>query len=311
MARDKPTVEGLGFPPGLSLIQEQLQRLRDEGFKLASRLRDEASGALADGQRAVGSLVDQVTQLGDDFQQRVQSAGREVEQQIERLLSRVEAETSRRTDAVLVHFSQTLRREQDRLRDRLRTAEARLAELTTPEGYDAIEELRSGATWARTALEQLMATVRQTSDKIEEVQDRIQQLERRFAEAAKETARDLIDGDDFRHKLGRLEQWVSDIAREAGGKRGEQSALRERLARLETRFVNATKEDAAKATAGATMKERQARIEARVGDLTKELLARSIDLSTIRERLSNLEALIAEIKRPGEPAFPDVAANNR
>ena len=241
------------------------------------------------------------------LQRRIQATGREVEQRVEGLLSGVESEVSRRTDSLLHGWSQTLRREQDRLRDRFRVLESRIGEIAKQGSSEALEELRAGLTWARSSIEQLVVGARQIANNVDDAQRRMQQLERRMAEVARESARDIIDGDEFRHKLNRLEQWVSDIARDVGSRNGEQGALRERLTRLEGRFVTATKEEAARAASGATLKDRQARTEARVADLTKELLARSIDSSTIKERLAHAESLLVALNRTGKPGIQEEA----
>ena len=211
-------------------------------------------------------------------------------------------------------LTQSLRREVDRLRDRLRGVETKVADLAQHTGHDALEEFRGALAWARSSIEQLLATNRQTADTIEDVQLRIVQIERRIGEVARESAREVIDADEVQHKLSRLEHWVSDVARDVGSKQGELTAFRERLTRLETRFVNSTKEEAARAATGATLKERQARIEARVGDLTKELLARSIDLSNFKERVAHLEAQLAGALQSEEVTIdgpPQAAVGNR
>jgi uncharacterized phage infection (PIP) family protein YhgE len=300
MARADSKADARRLPFGISGLQDQLERIQEGTVNLASRLRDDATGAFSNGQRMVGDLIDQATQLTDDLQHWVQSTGRDAEQGIERVLVGLEAQLSRRTDGLIQRLTQTLRREQDRVRERLRAMETRVTDLAEQNSGEILDDLRAGVNWTRSSIEQLMAKARRSGDAIEEIQHRLEQTERRLGEIAKESAREVIDGDEFRHKLNRLEQWVSDIARDVGSKHGEQSALRERLVRLETRFVNATKEEAARAASGATVKERQARVEARVGDLTKELLARSIDLSNFKERLAHVEAQLLEYARSGE-----------
>jgi DNA repair exonuclease SbcCD ATPase subunit len=307
MARDESKERRGGFSFGLSTVQAQLQRLQEETVNLGTKLLDDATGAFGDGQRLVGGLLDQLVGLGDEVQQRILATGREAEQGIERVLTNIEGEIARRTDGITHRLTQTLRREQDKLRDRQRALETRVGEIARQTGRDAYEELQSGLTGVRSTVEQLLATLRQGADGGEETRQRMQQVERQVAELARENAREVIDGDEFRHKLSRLEHWISDLSRDTGAKQGEQTALRERLTRLETRFVNTTKDDAARAASGAGAKERQSRLEARVGDLTKELLARSIDLSNLKERLAHLEALASEALRAdaigdGEPS---------
>ena len=53
MARDASKSSDSGLPLGLSAIQDQLRWMQEESTNLASRITDEASDALADGQRLV------------------------------------------------------------------------------------------------------------------------------------------------------------------------------------------------------------------------------------------------------------------
>src|SRR5262249_871823 len=81
---------------------------------------------LTDGSRA---LVDQAQSLTAGVQRRLVEAGRGAGEQVTSLVSSVEEQLSDGLDGLLSGLALTLRRDMDRVRDRVRTLENRLADV--------------------------------------------------------------------------------------------------------------------------------------------------------------------------------------
>jgi len=176
----------------------------------------------------------------------------------------------------------TLRRDAERLRERVRALENRLADVPKEGVRELVLPLQTVANGAAERASVALA-------RLEEAGVRLQNAERRIAEFARDTTRDTLDADEFRQRLDRIEQRQTDIGREVGTKLGELGALRERLTRLEGRVVDASKDHVARAGEAAGLRDRLTRLEGRLSDLSKEQLARAVETAGLRERLFRVE----------------------
>jgi chromosome segregation ATPase len=249
------------------------------------RAKEEPRGPLATLQDMLTGggrvLADQAQTLRDGVQ-RIVEMGRGVEEQATGILSGLEERLGARIDDWLSNLAVTLRRDVDRQRERLRAVEARLTDVPREGVRELIAPLQAIASGAA---ERASAAVA----RVEELGARLQHLERRIAELSRETARDTIDGDDFRQRLERIEQRLTDLGREVGTKLGEVGALRERLTRMEGRVVETSKDQIARAGETAGLRDRLTRLEGRLSDLSKEQLARAVETAALRERLFRIE----------------------
>ena len=237
------------------------------------------------------ALVDGAQTLGADVQRRIVDVGRGVEGQIVSLAAAVEERLSARLDVLLDGLAVTLRRDVERVRDRVRTIENRLADVPKDGVRELIGPLQAIASGAGERASAALA-------RIEELGLRLQQFERRIAELSRDNARETIDADDFRQRLDRVEQRLTDVGREVGTKLGELGALKERFTRIEGRVVESSKDQIARAGETAAFRDRLTRLEGRLSDLSKEQLARAVETAGLRERLFRLE------QRGGVPTTP-------
>ena len=97
------------------------------------RVKEQSRGRLAglqdilsDGGRV---LVDQAQSLGAGVQRRLAEVGRGVESQVTTLVGALEEQLSDRLDLLLDRLAVTLRRDLDRVRERMRAVENRLADV--------------------------------------------------------------------------------------------------------------------------------------------------------------------------------------
>jgi len=257
------------------------------------RAKDEPRGTLAALQDMITgggqALVGQALTLGEEVQRRLADVGRGVEEQFMSLASTLETTLSERLDAVVSALSVSIRKDMERMRERVRTLENRLADVPKDgirEMFEPVQALATGAADRATA----------ALARIEENVSRLQSLERRASEIARDRAQGTLDADEVRLRLDRLDQRLTDLGREVGTKLGELGALRERFTRLETRVVDNSKDQIARAGEAAGLRDRMARLEARLSDLSKEQLARAVETAGLRERVFRLE------QRTGAPA---------
>jgi chromosome segregation ATPase len=221
-------------------------------------------------------------------QQRLTDVSRGIEEQILALTATIEKNLIRRVDGLLAGLTATVRRDVERVRERTRAIENRLADLSKDGARELIAPLQAVANGASERAAAALA-------RGEEFGLRLEQLERRIAELTRSNARGTLDGDEFRQRLDRIDQRLTDLGREVGTKLSELGALRERLTRMEGRVLESSKEQIGRAGETAGLRDRLARLEARLSDLSKEQLARAVETAGLRERLFRLE-------RAGGPA---------
>lgn len=258
------------------------------------RAKDEPRGRLAALQEILATggkaLADQAQTLSADVQRRMVEVGRGVEGQLVMLVDAVEEQFLQRADGLLSRFAISLRRDVDRVRERVRALERSLGDLPR-EGLGAL--VSSLQTMAGGAAERTSAALA----RVEELGLRLQQLERRIAEISRESARDTLDSRDIGQRLQSSETRLTDLGREVGTKLGELGALRERLTRIEGRVVDYSKEQIARTGELTGLRDRLMRLEGRLSDLSKEQVGRAVETAGLRERLSRLE-----LEQRGAPA---------
>ena len=98
-----------------------------------ARAKEERRGRLATLQDLLAggskALVDQAQALRDGLQSRIVDAGREVEGQVSALVAAVEKQLTGRIDDLVSGLAVSLRRDAERLRERVRALENRLADV--------------------------------------------------------------------------------------------------------------------------------------------------------------------------------------
>jgi len=252
------------------------------------RVKPEPRGRLAVLQEMVAGgskrLVDQAQTLTAGMQRRLVEVGRGVEGQLMSLGAALEERLSDRLDVLLSRLAITLRRDVERVRERVRAVENRLADVPKEGIRELLGPLQAVAGGAA---ERASAAL----SRLEDLGLRLQNAERRVAEVGREYARKTLDADDVRQRLERIEQRLTDLGREVGTKLGELGALRERLTRIEGRVVESSKEQIARAGELAGLRDRLARLEGRLSDLSKDQLTRAVEAAGVRERLLRLEQL--------------------
>lgn len=261
-----------------------MARAKDEPRSALGALQD----ILAEGSQA---LLGQALSLGEGVQRRLVEAGRGVEEQFGQIVGVLEAQLGERFDGMIEGLAVTLRRDLDRVRERLTRLETRGIETPADALRTVVAPIQEQATAATERAAAALA-------RCEELLGRVQSVERRAAEAPAEG----ITDDDLRRRLDRFDQRLTDLGREVGTKLGELSALRERLTRLESRVVEHSKDQIARAGEAAGLRDRLTRLETRLSDLSKEQLARAVETAGLRERLFKME------QRSGVAASAPVAA---
>jgi len=241
-------------------------------------LQEIVAGGLAGGR----ALVDGAQTLTGEMQRRLVDVGRGLETQLTSLVAAVEERLSDRLDVLLDRLAVSLRRDIERVRDRVRGLENRLADVPKEGVKELVGPVQAIATGAGERASAALA-------RLEEVDVRLQHLERRVVEVSRDAARDTMDGDGIRERVDRLEQRLTDLGREVGTKLGELGAFRERLTRLEGKFVESSRDQISRAGETAGLRDRLARIEGRLGDLSKEQLARAVEIAGLRERVFRVE----------------------
>lgn len=266
------------------------------------RAKEEPRGRLATLQDLLteGSqaLFGQALSLGEGMQQRLVDVGRGVEEQLIGLVKTLEIELSQRLDGLLDAFAVSLRRDLDFVDERLARLETRDGTLATDQLHDSLRPVQQRAETAATDAASAIA-------RCEELQTRLQSLERRTHADQPAAEPD----DELRRRVERIDQRLTDLGREVGTKLGELSALRERLTRMESRVVEHTKDQIARAGEAAGLRDRLSRLETRLSDLSKEQLARAVETAALRERLFRMEqrnSMAAASSAPTTSPAPDL-----
>lgn len=238
-------------------------------------------------------LLDQAQTLREGMQRRLVEVGRGVEEQIVSLMAAAEERLGDRLDELLNRLAVSMRKDIDKLRERLRGMEARIADVPKEGVGELVAPLRNVA---NNAIESAAAA----QLRIEELTSRLQHVERRAAEISRETTQDTAEGEESRQRVERIDQRLTDLGREVGTKLGELGALRERLTRIEARVLETSKDQIARAGEATGLRDRLARLEARLSDLSREQVARAVEAAGLRERVFRLEqrATAADPSRP-------------
>lgn len=258
------------------------------------RVKDEPRGTLAALQDMLSggsqALLDQAQTLRDEVQRRLGDVGRGLEEQVITVASAVEQRLSVQLDELVSGFAVSIRKDVDRLRERVRHLEGRLTDVPREGVRELVNPLQALANNA-------IQTASSVQGRIEELVGRLQAVEQR-AELQREPAEDGMAPDDVRERLDRIESRLAEFSREAGGKLGEVGALRERLTRIENRVLETSKEQIARAGEATGLRDRLARLEARLSDLSREQVARAVEAAGLRERVFRLEQRTVTLDGP-------------
>ncbi len=264
------------------------------------RLKEEPRGRLATFQDmlAEGSqaILDQAQTLRDELQKRLGDVGRGVEGQLSAMLADVDTRLSRQLDDLVSGLAISIRKDVDRVRERVRAIELRLSDVPKEGVRELVNPLQLLANNA-------IQTAAAVQGRIEELVGRLQHVERRAGEIPEEQAAHA-DGAELRERLDRIESRLGDLARDAGGKLGEVGAMRERLTRTENRVLEMSKEQLARAGESTGLRDRLARLEARLSDLSREQVARAVEAAGLRERVFRLEQRTVGLDAPRLAAEP-------
>ena len=268
------------------------------------RVKEQSRGRLAVLQHILTgggkALVDQAQSLGAGVQRRLAEVGRGVENQVTTLIVGLEERLSDRLDVLLDRLAVSLRRDLDRVRERVRALENRLADVPKEGMRELVAPLQALASGAGERASAALA-------RFEELSLRLQHTERRIAELTRETTRETLDTSDLLQRMERSEQRLTDLGREVGTKLGELGALRERLTRIEGRVVDSSKDQISRSGEAAGFRDRLTRLEGRLSDLSKEQVARAVETGGLRERLLRVEQRSGTATAPGAFAEPEHA----
>jgi chromosome segregation ATPase len=242
------------------------------------RVKEEPRGRLAALQDILAggsqAILEQAQSLGGEVQRRLSDVGRGIEGQLGTLVGALEERLTAQLDELVSGLAVSLRKDLDRMRERLRAMESRVNEVP-----------KEGVSLANDAI-QTAATVQA---RVEDLVGRLVTVERRAGEFSRATSQDTQQAEEFRQRLERIEARISDVARDTGGKLGEVGALRERLTRIENRVLETSKDQIARAGEATGLRDRLARLEARLSDLSREQVARAVEAAGLRERVFRLE----------------------
>lgn len=249
---------------------------------MARHEHEDARGPLAALQDLIagggGTILEQASSLRNDVQRRLADVGKGLEGQVTTVTKMLEGRLGQQIDQLVSSAAVSIRRDVDRVRERVRMLENRLG--------DGVRELLAPLqAVANGASERAIAALART----EELMNRVQVVERRTGELTRDSAREVLDADEIRHRLERIEQRLTEFGRELGGRLGEVGALKDRLTRLEGRMVETSKDQIARAGESAGLRDRLTRLESRLSELSKEQLARAVENAGMRERLLRLE----------------------
>src|SRR5438046_1465334 len=151
-----------------------------------ARVKDERRGRLATLQDLLAGggkvLVDQAQALRDGVQSRIVDVGRGLEGQVGGLVGGVEKQLVTRIDDLLSGLAVTLRRDAERLRERVRALENRLADVPKEGFRELILPLQTVANGAAERASVALA-------RLEETGVRLQNVERRMSDIARDHTR--------------------------------------------------------------------------------------------------------------------------
>lgn len=250
------------------------------------RAKEEPRGRLAALQDILSGggqvILDQAQTLRDGLQKRIVDVSRGLEGQVGTIVGTFEERVVAQLDEIVNAVSISLRRDLDRLRERIRAIEVRLNDVPKEGVRELVSPLQA---LANTAIQSAAAA----QQRLEELIGRVQHVERRASEISRETTAETQQADDVRQRLDRIESRLGEIARDTGGKLGEIGALRERLTRIEARVLETSRDHIARAGEATGLRDRLARLEARLSDLSREQVARAVEAAGLRERVFRLE----------------------
>jgi chromosome segregation ATPase len=259
------------------------------------RTKEEPRGRLAALQDILAGggqvIIDQALELRTGLQRRLVDVGRGLEEQLATIVGAVEERLSAQLDEVVSGFAISLRKDLDRLRDRVRSVELRLGDVPKEGVRELVNPLQALANSA-------IQTAGAVQGRVEELLGRLQSVERRAVEISRETTQETQAADDLRQRLERIEGRLAELARDAGGKLGEVGALRERLTRIESRVLETSKDQIARAGESTGLRDRLARLEARLSDVSREQVARAVEAAGLRERVFRLEQRAVGVEAP-------------
>jgi chromosome segregation ATPase len=259
------------------------------------RVKEEPRGRLAALQDMLSGgsqmILDQAQTLRDEVQKRLGDVGRGLEEQLGTVASSVEARLSAQLDEVVSGLAISIRKDIDRLRERIKAIEVRLTDVPREGVRELVNPLQALANNA-------IQTAAAVQSRIEELVGRLQNVERRTGELQREPVQETQATDDLRQRLERIESRLSELSRDAGGKLGEVGALRERLTRMENRVLETSKEQISRAGEATGLRDRLARLEARLSDLSREQVARAVEAAGLRERVFRLEQRTIALDAP-------------
>jgi hypothetical protein len=149
-------------------------RAKEEPRGRLGTLQDMLSGG-------VKLLVDQAQFLRGGLEKTLVDVGRGVEGQLVGLVASIEDTLTQRLDLLLNRLAVTLRRDTDRVRERVRAIENRLADVPKEGLRELLSPLQAAASGAA-------ETAAAAAGRIEELEGRIQHVERRTAELGREAA---------------------------------------------------------------------------------------------------------------------------
>ena len=172
------------------------------------RVKEEPRGRLAALQDmlAGGSqvILDQAQTLRDELQRRLGDVGRGVEEQLGTMISGLEERLSTQLDDLVSGLAVSIRRDLDRLRERVRVVETRLADVPKEGVRELVNPLQALANSA-------IQTASAVQGRIEELVGRLQYVERRAAAAPSEPAPDVPNAEELRERLDRIESRLAEL----------------------------------------------------------------------------------------------------
>ncbi|HKQ71979.1 MAG TPA: hypothetical protein VJT73_21690, partial [Polyangiaceae bacterium] len=164
------------------------------------RVKEEPRGRLAALQDMLSggsqALLDQAQTLRDEVQRRLGDVGRGFEEQLGTVVGAVEERLSAQLDDLVSRVAVSIRKDLDRLRERVRTIETRLSDVPKEGVRELVSPLQALANNA-------IQTAGAVQERIEELVGRLQTVERRAVEVVREPAPQTPPPDDVRQHLDR------------------------------------------------------------------------------------------------------------
>ncbi len=223
--------------------------------------------------------------IAEGLQRRLSDVGRDVS-------SILESSLREALDDFIARLALSIRREIEKLADRVASLEQTLAGL--PAGPLA-EVVNTAESLAQQAIESAAAS----NMHFEELSRHLQALEQRLGEGGHPAAA----VEKFGTHLEELREQVVELGKEVGTRVSEIGALDDRLHRLERRVAEQARGQEACSEDLASIRERLSRLEGRLSDLSREQIARTVEAAAVRERLLRLEQRfrVSEASPAGTP----------